>query len=181
VVEKPAADLAAKAIVQRVLKGHNGKWLFQSDESKSGHIEDPRAQPGEFTPWKDAAGKKVAFTLHGLRASYISAAHAAGVSDRHAKLIANHAVHKSDVHGGYILTRRRQVRGVEVTFLRRQTRYEKHSSASRITSASTASRSERRKGPPRGCGMGTEAVPISIRQLLSTQRRQVCRRRSGCL
>ena len=59
----------------------------------------------------------MAFTLHGLRASYISAAHAAGVSDRHAKLLA----------------------------------------------------------------MGTEAVPISIRQLLSTQRRQVCRRRSGCL
>jgi integrase len=98
----PLSD-AAKAIVQRVLKGHNGKWLFPSDESKSGHIEDPRAQPGEFTPWKDAARKKVAFTLHGLRASYISAAHAAGVSDRHAKLLANHAVHKSDVHGGYIL------------------------------------------------------------------------------
>jgi integrase len=94
----PLSD-AAKSIVEHVLKSHNSKWLFPSDESKSGHIEDPR----EFTPWKGAAGKKVTFTLHGLRASYIGAAHAAGVSDRHTKLLANHAVHKSDVHGGYIL------------------------------------------------------------------------------
>jgi hypothetical protein len=31
------------------------------------------------------------------------AAHAAGVSDNHAALLANHAVPKSDVHGGYVL------------------------------------------------------------------------------
>jgi hypothetical protein len=45
----------------------------------------------------------VAFTIHGLRASYVSAAHAAGVSDRHAKLLANRAVPKGELHGGYVL------------------------------------------------------------------------------
>jgi hypothetical protein len=35
---------------------------------------------------------------------FVSAAHAAGLSDRHVQLLANHAVHKGDVHGGYVLS-----------------------------------------------------------------------------
>jgi hypothetical protein len=76
------------------MEATNSEWLFPSAASKSGHLEDPRCEPGELT---------VPFNLHGLRATYISAAHAAGVSDRHAQLLVNHAVHDSDVHGGYIL------------------------------------------------------------------------------
>lgn len=83
-------------IARRRLAATNSKWLFPSETSESGHIEDPRPDPV-------ADGMTVPFTIHGLRATYISAAHAAGVSDRHAQLLANHAVHSSDVHGGYIL------------------------------------------------------------------------------
>jgi hypothetical protein len=48
-------------------------------------------------------GFTVPFTLHGLRGTYISAAHSVGISDRHVKLLVNHAVPSSDVHGGYVL------------------------------------------------------------------------------
>jgi integrase len=89
----PLSDVAL-AVCARRLAATNSDWLFPSSTSKSGHIEDPRPEPHEFT---------VRFTPHGLRASFISAAHAAGVSDRHAQLLANHSVHGSDVHGGYIL------------------------------------------------------------------------------
>jgi hypothetical protein len=48
-------------------------------------------------------GFTVPFTVHGLRGTYISAAHSVGISDRHVKLLVNHAVPSSDVHGGYVL------------------------------------------------------------------------------
>jgi integrase len=96
----PLSD-AALAVVERVPRSHNSKWLFPAD-SKSGHIEEPRPEPGEFTPWADADGEVVNFTVHGGRDTFISAGHAAGVSDRHMMLLANHAVPKSDVHGGYV-------------------------------------------------------------------------------
>jgi hypothetical protein len=91
----PLSD-AAVMIVQRRLAASSSGWLFPSVTSKSGHIEDPR-------PELVADGLSVPFTLHGLRATYIGAGHAAGLSDRHVQLLANHAVHQSDVHGGYIL------------------------------------------------------------------------------
>jgi integrase len=89
----PLSD-AALAVCARRLAATNSEWLFPSAASNSGHIEDPRVEPSDFD---------VPFTPHGLRATYISAGHAAGVSDRHAQLLVNHAVHDSDVHGGYIL------------------------------------------------------------------------------
>jgi hypothetical protein len=44
----------------------------------------------------------VKFTSHDLRATFIGAGHAAGVSDRYVQLLANHKLHKGDVHGGYV-------------------------------------------------------------------------------
>ena len=91
----PLSD-AAMVIVQRRLAVPKSVWLFPSDASRSGHIEDPR-------PDIAADALSIPFTLHGLRSTYISAGHAAGLSDRHVQLLANHAVHRSDVHGGYVL------------------------------------------------------------------------------
>jgi integrase len=91
----PLSD-AAMVIVRRRYASTMGGWLFPSERSASGHIKDLR-------PYSSREGFSVAFTIHGLRATYIGAAHAAGVTDRHAQLLANHAVHGSDVHGGYIL------------------------------------------------------------------------------
>ena len=51
---------------------------------------------------KDAEGKPVKFTPHGLRATFIGAGHAAGVTDRYVELLANHKQRKGDVHGGYV-------------------------------------------------------------------------------
>jgi hypothetical protein len=90
----PLSD-AAMSIVERRLDASSSGWLFPSDTSRSGHFEDPRPNLAD--------GLSVPFTLHGLRSTYISAGHAAGLSDRHVQLLANHAVHRSDVHGGYIL------------------------------------------------------------------------------
>jgi integrase len=90
----PLSD-AAMAVVKRSLRASpDSLWLFPA-ASRSGHIQDPRPE--------SADGFTIPFTVHGLRATYISAAHAAGVSDRHVMLLANHAVPKADVHGGYIL------------------------------------------------------------------------------
>lgn len=75
--------------------------IFPSATSGSGHIEDVRV-PGVFSAWEDIAGKTIKFTPHGLRATFIGAGHAAGVSDRYVQLLANHALHKGDVHGGYV-------------------------------------------------------------------------------
>ena len=96
----PLSD-AAWEIVQRRMAATNSEWLFPSATSKSGHIEDARV-PGTFSPWEDASGNPVKFTPHGLRATFIGAGHAAGVSDRYVQLLANHALHKGDVHGGYV-------------------------------------------------------------------------------
>lgn len=79
----------------------DSEWLFPSATSKSGHIEDVRV-PGTFSNWEDAEGNAVKFTPHGLRATFIGAGHAAGVSDRYVQLLANHALHRGDVHGGYV-------------------------------------------------------------------------------
>jgi integrase len=67
-------------------------WLFPA-ESKSGHLTEPKPNGG----WKG-----IAFTVHGLRNSYISAATAAGVHPYHLKLLVNHAVPKADVTAGYL-------------------------------------------------------------------------------
>ena len=39
---------------------------------------------------------------HGLRATFIGAGHAAGVTDRYVELLANHKQRKGNVHGGYV-------------------------------------------------------------------------------
>jgi len=57
----------ALELVDRVLGSHNSAWLFPSDESASGHLEEVRANPGEFSAWTDEDGKAVTFTVHGLR------------------------------------------------------------------------------------------------------------------
>jgi Site-specific recombinase XerD len=90
----PLSDTALAVVERRLRASPDSPWLF-SAASRSGHIRDPRPE--------SADGFTVSFTVHGLRATYISAAHAAGVSDRHVMLLANHAVPKADVHGGYIL------------------------------------------------------------------------------
>src|SRR5262245_32202639 len=45
----------------------------------------------------------VKFPPHGLRATFIGAGHAAGVSNRYVQLLANHKLHGGDVYGGYVL------------------------------------------------------------------------------
>jgi len=65
------------------------------------HVADLRGD-GAFSDWKDAEGKPVKFTPHGLRATFIGAGHAAGVTDRYVELLANHKQRKGDVHGGYV-------------------------------------------------------------------------------
>jgi hypothetical protein len=57
----------ALELFDRVLRSHNSAWLFPSDESASGHLEEVRANPGEFSAWTDEDGKAVTFTVHGLR------------------------------------------------------------------------------------------------------------------
>jgi hypothetical protein len=66
-------------------------YLFPS-YSASGHIFEPKTNGGDAF--------MVAFSVHGLRNTYISACAAAGISDYHTKLLANHAVPRSDVTGG---------------------------------------------------------------------------------
>ena len=88
----PLSD-AALALLARVLRSHNSEWAFPAN-SGSGHIV--ALLPTE----KD--GFTLTFTVHGLRATFISAAAAAGVNPYHAQLLANHRVRKGDVHGGYI-------------------------------------------------------------------------------
>lgn len=68
-------------------------WLFPA-HSASGHISEPKANGGD--------GFTVDFSVHGLRNTYISACAAAGISSYHTKLLANHAVPKGDVTGGYV-------------------------------------------------------------------------------
>jgi integrase len=96
----PLSD-AAWEIVQRRLVASNSLWLFPSPLDPNKHVADMRAD-GAFSDWKDAGGNAVKFTPHGLRATFIGAGHAAGVSDRYVQLLANHALHKGDVHGGYV-------------------------------------------------------------------------------
>ncbi len=83
----PLSD-AGWAIVQRRLDASNSPWLFPSPADPEKHISDVRADG--------------VFSRHGLRATFIGAGHAAGVSDRYVMLLANHALHKGDVHGGYV-------------------------------------------------------------------------------
>jgi integrase len=97
----PLSD-AAWAIVERRLAASNSPWLFPSPQDPMRPIRDVRAD-GAFSDWTDANGDPVAFTRHGLRATFIGAGHAAGVSDRYMMLLANHALHKGDVHGGKAL------------------------------------------------------------------------------
>jgi hypothetical protein len=78
------------------------QWAFPSEGDPEKHLSDPRALPGELSDWTDAGGKTVSFTVHGLRATFIGAAHAGGLSDRYAQVLANHALHRGDVHGGYV-------------------------------------------------------------------------------
>jgi integrase len=96
----PLSD-AAWEIVQRRLAATNSPWLFPSPSDPKKRISDVRAD-GAFSDWTDAAGNPVKFTRHGLRATFIGAGHAAGMSDRYVQLLANHALHKGDVHGGYV-------------------------------------------------------------------------------
>ena len=92
----------ATVLLARRFAATNSKWAFPSEGDPKKHLSDPRALPGEFSAWTDADGKPVGFTIHGLRATFIGAGHAAGVSDRYVMLLANHALHKGDVHGGYV-------------------------------------------------------------------------------
>lgn len=69
-------------------------WLFPAQRSESGHLIATRARAGEFS---------VKVTVHGLRATYASAAEAAGVGEYHLKLLLNHAIPRgNDVTGRYI-------------------------------------------------------------------------------
>lgn len=88
-------------IVKRRLAATNSEWLFPSPQNPKEHLRTAKAY-GTFSAWKDGAGKPIKFTPHGLRATFIGAGHAAGVSDRYVMLLANHALHKGDVHGGYV-------------------------------------------------------------------------------
>jgi integrase len=72
--------------------GPDCPWLFPA-ESKSGHLTEPKPNGG----WKG-----IAFTVHGLRNSYISPATAAGIHPYHLKLLVNHSVPKADVTAGYL-------------------------------------------------------------------------------
>jgi len=96
----PLSD-AAWQIVQRRLAASNSPWLFPSPIDPDKHVADLRGD-GAFSDWKDAEGKPVKFTPHGLRATFIGAGHAAGVTDRYVELLANHKQRKGDVHGGYV-------------------------------------------------------------------------------
>jgi integrase len=96
----PLSD-AAWEIVERRLAASNSPWLFPSPLDPAKHVSDMRAD-GAFSDWTDAEGKPVKFTPHELRATFIGAGHAAGVSDRYVQLLANHKLHKGDVHGGYV-------------------------------------------------------------------------------
>ena len=84
----------AVALLRRVLRSHNSKWLWPSSKTKSGHIERPEPlRPDGFSqPW----------TMHDLRRVYASAATAALVHPYHLKMLMNHALPSGDVTGGYI-------------------------------------------------------------------------------
>jgi integrase len=66
-------------------------WLFPA-ESKEGHIVEPMLRNNGGVP----------FTIHSLRATYMSAATAAGVHPYHLKLLVNHALPQADVTAGYL-------------------------------------------------------------------------------
>jgi integrase len=97
--EKRAFDLPLSdflvELLQRRREGnevlHPGSpWAFPAN-SESGHIAEPR---GRF--------KVVPFILHGLRDTYVTAAHRTGVKTEDIKLLVNHALPKGDVTTGYI-------------------------------------------------------------------------------
>ena len=70
-------------------------WVFPAQTRKGpGHISEPRE-----------AFKSVPFMVHGLRDTYITAAHRAGVPKIDIKLLVNHALPKADVTEGYISER----------------------------------------------------------------------------
>jgi integrase len=92
----PLSDVALAVLYRRLAENvawGQTPWLFPA-YSRSGHIVEPRPEPGD--------GFTVPFTIHGLRHTYLSASAAAGVSPYYAKLLANHALPKSDVTAGYI-------------------------------------------------------------------------------
>jgi integrase len=79
-------------VVERRKAATNSKWLFPAD-SRSGHIEEPRARAGEFSH---------PFSPHGLRHTYASVAVVAKVHPFALKLLMNHALPGGDITAGYV-------------------------------------------------------------------------------
>src|SRR5262249_15061008 len=92
----PLSDFLVDLLRQRMEENApffpDSPWVFPAFSKKAdGHIAEPR---GHF--------KAVPFMVHGLRDTYITAAHRAGVSKTDIKLLVNHALPQADVTEGYI-------------------------------------------------------------------------------
>jgi len=64
-------------------------WVFPA-QSKSGHIAEPKEK------------LNVAFTVHGLRNTFITVAESLDISPYAIKMLVNHSLDKKDVTGGYM-------------------------------------------------------------------------------
>jgi integrase len=92
----PLSDFLVELLRRRMAENEpffpKSPWVFPARTRKGeGHLVEPRE-----------VFKNVPFTVHGLRDTYITAAHRAGVSKIDIKLLVNHALPKADVTEGYI-------------------------------------------------------------------------------
>jgi integrase len=92
----PLSDFLVELLRRRMAENEpffpKSPWVFPAHTRKGeGHIVEPRE-----------VFKNVPFTVHGLRDTYITAAHRAGVSKIDVKLLVNHALPNTDVTEGYI-------------------------------------------------------------------------------
>jgi integrase len=95
----PLSDFLVELLRRRMVENEpffpKSPWIFPAHTRKSeGHLVEPRE-----------VFKNVPFTVHGLRDTYITAAHRAGVSKIDVKLLVNHALPNTDVTEGYIAER----------------------------------------------------------------------------
>jgi integrase len=96
----PLSDLPIEILRRRQSENEkltpNSPWAFPSDQSKTGHIVEPKLTPAQ------KASMVVPFNVHGLRHTWITAANAAGLSPYDIKMLTNHMLPKGDVTAGYI-------------------------------------------------------------------------------
>jgi integrase len=96
----PLSDFLIEILERRKTENEqvieNSAWVFPSPMAKSGHISEPKLKQ------KEKEKVEVAFSIHGLRHTWMTAANAAGLSPYDIKMLANHGLPKGDVTAGYI-------------------------------------------------------------------------------